>query len=60
MNWKHSPEAELKEFEPRLKLRRSSIMDGSIKFVFYVSRFKPALNLNQFLGNLRRGSNLLN
>ncbi len=30
MNWKHSPEAELKEFEPRLKLRRSSIMDGSI------------------------------
>ena len=42
------PEAEFKEFERRLKL------------VFNVSRFKPALNWNRFLTDLRRGSNSLN
>ena len=30
------------------------------KIVFNVSRFKPALNLNRILADLKRGSNSLN
>ena len=35
-------------------------MVGPLKIVLNFSRFKPALNWNRFLGNLRRGLNLLN
>ena len=47
-------EAELKN------LSRGLNMIGSTKSVFNVSRFKPALNWNRFLADLRRGSNSLN
>ena len=33
---------------------------GSLKTVFNFSKFKPMLNWNGFLGDLRRGLNLLN
>ena len=47
----------LKGLRPNLK---NLICLVSLKIVFNVSRFKPALNWNRFLGDLRRGSNSLN
>ena len=58
--YKISPEAEFKEFEPRLKfkprLKYGWFHLNCIKFL----RFKPALTWNRFLEDLSRGSNSLN
>ena len=40
--------------------RGSNIWVVSLKIVFNVWRFQPALNWNRFLADLRRGSNSLN
>ena len=45
---------------PRPNLKNLSACLVPLKIVFNVSRFKPALNLNRFGADLRRGSNLLN
>ena len=51
---KKFPEAEFKQFEPRLKFK------PELKIVSNLSKFKPALDWNRFLGELRRGLNSLN
>ena len=43
-----------------LNLSRGSNMVVHLKIAFNFSRFKPALNLTRFLGDLRRSLNLLN
>ena len=51
----------LKNLSRDLNLRRGSNMQlVPLKIVLNVSKFKPALNWNRFLSDLRRGSNLLN
>ena len=53
--------AEFKEFERRFKFKpRLKYGWFPLKIVSNVSRFKPALNLNQGLEDLNRGSNSLN
>ena len=56
------PEAELKEFYPRLKFetRLAQTWLVSLKIVFSFSRFEPALNWNRFGAVQRRGLNSLN
>ena len=48
------PEVEFNKFEPR----QNWVVP--LKIAFNVSSFKPALNYNLFLGDLRRGLNSLN
>ena len=49
------PEAEFKELS-----RGSNMVGSALKIVFNISRFKPALNWNRFLADLRRALNSLN
>ena len=60
LNFKRT-EAEFKEFEPRLKFN-PGLNYGlfHLKIVLHFLRFKPALNLNRFQADMRRGSNSLN
>ena len=50
----------LKNLSRGLNLRRGSNMVVPLKIVLNVSCFKPVLNRNRFLADLRRGSNSLN
>ena len=50
----------LKNLSRGLKLRRGSNMLVPLRIVFNVSRFKPSLNWNRLLADLRRGLYSLN